>query len=285
MVMTVISLFLIAGLIVGAYLLGRRQGNPEPVSVEETAPGREEADWPTVERGDLATFDEVLQLMAERKLTEARDRLVQAREAQPELPFSDYLLGRLLIATGDPVEGGLLLQKSAKKGEMTGKSLLLSAQSYARMGRQSVVLSRYFEDAILADPLDSDPFFHYGRELRKKGKKVEAVEAMQQASIRASGSAETPIIAVVLTFTRLENDTPDTIAALQKITPEETSDPYALISAAALAALKEEYSKEVTLLTKARELMTPDLFQYFISDQIFETSRSRPEIRPLLERR
>ncbi len=276
---------LVGGLLLGAYALGRKQREAESLAGDFPVSEGVSRAGPSIAPSDLATFDTVLEFLTTGKLAEARHTLVQAREAKPDLPFSEYLLGKILLLSKNAPEGVIHLNSSANRGEMAPESLLELAQAYARVSTRPEVVERYYEQAILADPLNPDPFFYYGQALRKVGQSSKAVEALQRAVLRAKGTSDEPIIAGKLALARLENGDPTIAAELRKPMAEGTMDVPKIFAAAALAAREQDFAQAAELIRQARELAPPEVFRYLLSDQIFEASRGRPEMRDLLNPR
>ncbi len=274
-------LLLGCGLLAGAYLLGASGFGRGQLPSSASKPEMENSDtWPKAAASDIAVFDRALEAMAAGKMKEAREQIEAVRQEQGKLVFSDFLLARSYLRTKELLAALPLLQASIAKGEMVAASLLEIAQTYRQSPQGSGSADQYFHEAMKANPLEPYAFYYYGEALRKEGRSGEAVKLLYQAKLRASRDSERPIIETRYALARIEASDPSVVSELEAT---DSLPGNLLVAAAALAVKNDDYAKAGALLTQARAALSPEMFTYLVTDQIFVMSRDRPELRDLLK--
>jgi tetratricopeptide (TPR) repeat protein len=233
-------------------------------------------------RNAMKMFERGLVLFSEGKLSEAREAFGKTREIDPSFPGIHYQLARVLAAENSNTNAVLLVDKSLRANEEILECYLLKAQLYAREKQIEGALKAYTL-AAQAAPSSVDPFFEWGELLRRIGKRIEAVEKLQQASVRAAGQAEYLVVSCKLLLAQVEAENADWIEnELQPRLAEEEPPVEWLLAGAAHAIQEKNWTRAREYLEAARTRMPQGYFNWYVRDGFFDFHRSNPELSDLL---
>ncbi|MEI8292452.1 MAG: hypothetical protein WCG66_00525 [bacterium] len=231
----------------------------------------------------LVSIESALADYSQGNATEATDKLETVYRKNQTIPSTCYLLALMAIQSGDLKLAKQKVDESILKGEKVSDSLALKAaiemESANRLGAKGmsdpkVAAESLLRSAMAADISNPRPYIELASLLRFQGRNDEARELFKGASRRLNPVEGHTLVDTSLVFLDLR-ETPD---SKLPATLNPDKDIPSLFAAAYVAMRKNDFSTAKVLLTKARERLSPALYEYLVNDPALKTFSKNPQL-------
>ena len=225
-------------------------------------------------------IDSVLLTYSEGKALEAVARLEAVNRKNQTIPSTSYLIALMAIQSGNL---NLALQKvdeSIAKGEKLSDSLALKAAIEMEMGGKGgmgdpkVRAENLLRSAMAADISNPRPYIELASLLRFQGRNDEARQLFQAASVRLNPVEGQALVDTSLSLLNLQQTPDDKLP----VNLDSDKDPRSLVSAAYVAMRKNDFLAVKTLLARARERLSPALYNYLMNDPAIRVFSKNPQM-------
>jgi tetratricopeptide (TPR) repeat protein len=186
----------------------------------------------------------------------------------------------MAIQSGDL---NLALQKvdeSIAKGEKLSDSLALKAAIEMEMGGKGgmgdpkVRAESLLRSAMAADISNPRPYIELASLLRFQGRNDEARQLFQAASVRLNPVEGQALVDTSLSLLHLQQ-TPDDKLPMNL---DSDKDPRSLVSAAYIAMRENDIPAVKALLARARQRLSPALYNYLMNDPAIRVFSKNPQM-------
>ena len=225
-------------------------------------------------------IDSVLLTYSEGNAPEAVARLEAVNRKNQTIPSTSYLIALMAIQSGDL---NLALQKvdeSMAKGEKLSDSLALKAAIEMEMGGKGgmgdpkVRAESLLRSAMAADISNPRPYIELASLLRFQGRNDEARQLFEAASVRLNPVEGQALVDTSLSLLNLQQTPDDKLP----VNLDSDKDPRSLLSAAYVAMRKNDIPTVKTLLARARERLSPALYNYLMNDPAIRVFSKNPQM-------
>jgi tetratricopeptide (TPR) repeat protein len=266
-----IGLSFALGLTIGA----RRNPQPEPspVSTPETFVAASEVEEKAI--------NQALTLIRQNKIPAAFQILDALRAANPRLSSISYLTALAALQGGDfraAAQEIALAQRSTEKASdayalgATLENLQRGSGPEQGADERAQRAESLLRQAIAADQANPAPRLELGLQLRARGENEAALAMISSARLRLH--PVDPAVTVDTTLLLIELEQKPTELLPTDLDPDKNT--ASLLGAAYVAMRQEDYASIIRLLKKARERLTPELYNHLIADPVFAPYRARP---------
>ena len=225
-------------------------------------------------------IDSVFLTYSEGNAPEAVARLEAVNRKNQTIPSTSYLIALMAIQSGDL---NLALQKvdeSIAKGEKLSDSLALKAAIEMEMGGKGgmgdpkVRAENLLRSAMAADISNPRPYIELASLLRFQGRNDEARQLFQAASVRLNPVEGQALVDTSLSLLNLQQTPDDKLP----VNLDSDKDPRSLVSAAYIAMRKNDIPAVKSLLARARERLSPALYNYLMNDPAIRVFSKNPQM-------
>ena len=225
-------------------------------------------------------IDSVFFTYSQGNASEAVARLEGVNRKNQTIPSISYLIALMATQSGDL---NLALQKvdeSIAKGEKLSDSLALKAAIEMEMGGKvgmgdpKVRAESLLRSAMAADISNLRPYIELASLLRFQGRNDEARQLFEAASVRMNPVEGQALVDTSLSLLNLQ-ETPDDKLPVNL---DSDKDPRSLVSAAYIAMRKDDIPAVKSLLARARERLSPALYNYLMNDPAIRVFSKNPQM-------
>lgn len=268
-----LGLFFALGLAIGM----RRENRPEPPPAD-----RPEA-FVAASEAEEKAINQALTLIRQNKVPAAFQILYTLRLTNPRLSSLSYLTAIAALQGGDLPTAALEVAAARRSGEKVSDvdaldATLQSLQSGAGPERgadeQAQRAEALLRQAIVADQANPAPRLQLGLQMRARGEQEAARALLASARLRLHPVDPAVTVDTILLLIELEQKPTELLPT--DLDPEKNT--ASLLGAAYVAMRQEDYASILRLLKKARERLTPELYNYLIADPAFAPYRARPAL-------
>jgi thioredoxin-like negative regulator of GroEL len=227
-----------------------------------------------------ASIESALQAYSKGNAADAVEILSGVYQKNQTIPSTCYLMALTAIQSGNLPLAGEKVDESILKGERLTDSLALKAaiemekSNKGGMGDPKVRAESLLRSAMAADISNPRPYIELASLLRFQGRNDEARQLFEAASVRLNPVEGQTLVDTSLSLLNLQQ-TPD-----NKL-PENwdsDKDQRSLVSAAYVAMRKNDIPTVKTLLAKARERLSPALYNYLMNDPAIRVFFKNPQM-------
>jgi tetratricopeptide (TPR) repeat protein len=227
-----------------------------------------------------ASIDSALQAYSKGNAADAVEILSGVYRKNQTIPSTCYILALTAIQSGNLQLASEKVDESIFKGERLSDSLALKAaiemekSNKGGMGDPKVRAESLLRSAMAADVSNPRPYIELASLLRFQGRNDEARQLFEAASMRLNPVEGQALVDTSLSLLNLQQ-TPD-----NKL-PENLDsdkDPRSLVSAAYVAMRKNDIPTVKVLLAKARERLSPALYDYLMNDPAVRAFSKNPQM-------
>jgi Tfp pilus assembly protein PilF len=196
------------------------------------------------------------------------------------IPSTCYLMALTAIQIGNLTLASEKVDESILKGERLSDSLALKAaiemekSNNGGMGDPKVRAESLLRSAMAADVSNPRPYIELASLLRFQGRNDEARQLFEAASVRLNPVEGQTLVDTSLSLLNLQQTPNDKL-------PENwdsDKDQRSLISAAYVAMRKNDIPAVKALLAKARERLSPALYNYLVNDPAIRVFSKNPQM-------
>ena len=225
-------------------------------------------------------INSVLMTYSEGNAPEAVARLEAVNRKNQTRPSTSYLIALMAIQSGDL---NLALQKvdeSIAKGEKLSDSLALKAAIEMEMGGKGgmgdpkVRAESLLRSAMAADISNPRPYIELASLLRFQGRNDEARQLFEAASVRLNAVEGQALVDTSLSLLNLQQTPDDKLP----VNLDSDKDPRSLVSAAYIAMRQNNIPAVKALLARARERLSPALYNYLMNDPAIRVFSKNPQM-------
>lgn len=227
-----------------------------------------------------ANIESALQAYSNGHADEAVEILAGVYRKNQTIPSTCYLMALTAIQSGNLPLASDKVDESILKGERLSDSLALKAaiemekSSKSGMGDPKVRAESLLRSAMAADISNPRPYIELASLLRFQGRNDEARQLFEAASARLNPVEGQALVETSLSLLNLQqtpnNKLPENL--------DSDKDPSSLVSAAYLAMRKNDVPAVKVLLAKARERLSPALYNYLINDPAIRVFSRNPQM-------
>lgn len=228
-------------------------------------------------------IDSAFEAYSDGKASESTAQLEMVCRKNQTIPSSCYLLALMAIQSGDLKLALQKVDESIAKGEKLSDSLALKAAIEMEMGGKGgmgdpkVRAETLLRSAIAADISNARPYIELASLLRFQGRNEEARKLFQGAALRLNPVEGHSLVNTSLALLDLQQLPDDKLPS--NLNPDK--DTPSLISAAYIAMRKSDIPAVKALLAKARERLSPALYNYLINDPAIRFFSKNPQMSEL----
>ena len=228
-------------------------------------------------------IDSAFEAYSDGKASESTAQLEMVYRKNQTIPSSCYLLALMAIQSGDLKLALQKVDESIAKGEKLSDSLALKAAiemergGKGGMGDPKVRAETLLRSAIAADISNARPYIELASLLRFQGRNEEARKLFQGAALRLNPVEGHSLVNTSLALLDLQQLPDDKLPS--NLNPDK--DTPSLISAAYIAMRKSDIPAVKALLAKARERLSPALYNYLINDPAIRFFSKNPQMSEL----
>jgi len=217
------------------------------------------------------------------KASEAVAQLETVYRKNQTIPSTSYLIALMAIQSGDLK---LALQKvddSIGRGEKLSDSYALKAAIEMEMGGKGgmgdprVRAESLLRSAMAADVSNARPYIELASLLRFQGRNEEARKLFEEAALRLNPVEGPSLVNTSLALLDLQQTSDAKLPS--NVNPDK--DTPTLISAAYIAMRRNDIPAVRALLAKARERLSPALYNYLMNDPAIRAFSKNPQISEL----
>jgi tetratricopeptide (TPR) repeat protein len=225
-------------------------------------------------------IDSAFEAYSDGKASESTAQLEMVYRKNQTIPSSCYLLALMAIQSGDLKLALQKVDESIAKGEKLSDSLALKAAIEMEMGGKGgmgdpkVRAETLLRSAIAADISNARPYIELASLLRFQGRNEEARKLFQGAALRLNPVEGHSLVNTSLALLDLQQLPDDKLPS--NLNPDK--DTPSLISAAYIAMRKSDIPAVKALLVKARERLSPALYNYLINDPAIRFFSKNPQM-------
>jgi tetratricopeptide (TPR) repeat protein len=227
-----------------------------------------------------ASIDSALKAYNKGNAADAVEILSGVYRKNQTIPSTCYLMALNAIQSGNLQLASEKVDESIFRGERLSDSLALKAaiemekSNKGGMGDPKVRAESLLRSAMAADVSNPRPYIELASLLRFQGRNDEARQLFEAASMRLNPVEGQALVDTSLSLLNLQQ-TPD-----NKL-PENLDsdkDPRSLVSAAYVAMRKNDIPTVKVLLAKARERLSPALYDYLMNDPAIRAFSKNPQM-------
>lgn len=227
-----------------------------------------------------ASIDSALQAYSKGNAADAVEILSGVYRKNQTIPSTCYLMALTAIQSGNLQIASEKVDESILKGERLSDSLALKAaiemekSNKGGMGDPKVRAESLLRSAMAADVSNPRPYIELASLLRFQGRNDEARQLFEAASMRLNPVEGQALVDTSLSLLNLQQ-TPDNKLP-ENLDPDK--DPRSLVSAAYVAMRKNDIPAVKALLAKARERLSPALYNYLMNDPAVRAFSKNPQM-------
>ena len=227
-----------------------------------------------------ASIDSALQAYSKGNAADAVEILSGVYRKNQTIPSTCYLMALTAIQSGNLQIASEKVDESIFKGERLSDSLALKAaiemekSNKGGMGDPKVRAESLLRSAMAADVSNPRPYIELASLLRFQGRNDEARQLFEAASMRLNPVEGQALVDTSLSLLSLQQ-TPDNKLP-ENLDPDK--DPRSLVSAAYVAMRKNDIPALKALLSKARERLSPALYNYLMNDPAVRAFSKNPQM-------
>jgi tetratricopeptide (TPR) repeat protein len=227
-----------------------------------------------------ATIESALQAYSKGNAADAVEILSGVYRKNQVIPSTCYLMALTAIQSGNLPLASEKVDESILKGERLSDSLALKAaiemekSNKGGMGDPKVRAESLLRSAMAADVSNPRPYIELASLLRFQGRNDEARQLFEAASVRLNPVEGQTLVETSLSLLNLQQTPNDKL-------PENwdsDKDQRSLISAAYVAMRKNDIPAVKALLAKARERLSPALYNYLMNDPAIRVFSKNPQM-------
>ena len=228
-------------------------------------------------------IDSAFEAYSDGKASESTAQLKMVYRKNQTIPSSCYLLALMAIQSGDLKLALEKVDESIAKGEKLSDSLALKAAIEMEMGGKrgmgdpKVRAETLLRSAIAADISNARPYIELASLLRFQGRNEEARKLFQDAALRLNPVEGHSLVNTSLALLDLQQLPDDKLPS--NLNPDK--DTPSLFSAAYIAMRKSDIPAVKALLAKARERLSPALYNYLSNDPAIRFFSKNPQMSEL----
>ena len=227
-----------------------------------------------------ATIESALQAYNKGNAADAVEILSGVYRKNQTIPSTCYLMALTAIQSGNLTLASEKVDESILKGERLSDSLALKAaiemekSSKGGMGDPKVRAESLLRSAMAADVSNPRPYIELASLLRFQGRNDEARQLFEAAILRLNPVEGQALVETSLSLLNLQQIPNDKL-------PENwdsDKDQRSLISAAYVAMRKNDIPAVKALLAKARDRLSPALYDYLMNDPAMRVFSKNPQM-------
>ncbi len=227
-----------------------------------------------------ATIESALKSYSNGHADEAVENLAGVYRKNQTIPSICYLMALTAIQSGNLPLAGEKVDESILKGERLSDSLALKAaiemekSNNGGMGDPKVRAESLLRSAMAADISNPRPYIELASLLRFQGRNDEARKLFEAASVRLNPVEGQALVETSLSLLNLQQTPNDKLPE----NLDSDKDPISLVSAAYVAMRKNDLPVVKALLAKARERLSPALYNYLMNDPAIRVFSKNPQM-------
>lgn len=227
-----------------------------------------------------ASIDSALQAYSKGNAADAVNVLAEVYRKNQTIPSTCYLLALTAIQSGNLQLASEKVDESILKGERLSDSLALKAaiemekSTKGGMGDPKVRAESLLRSAMAADVSNPRPYIELASLLRFQGRNDEARKLFEAASMRLNPVEGQALVDTSLSFLNLQQTPTDKLP----VNFDSDKDTCSLLSAAYVAMRKNDIPAVKALLSKARERLSPTLYDYLMNDPAIKSFSKNPQM-------
>jgi Tfp pilus assembly protein PilF len=227
-----------------------------------------------------AAIESALQAYSKGHADDAVEILAGVYRKNQTIPSTCYLMALTAIQSGNLPLASDRVDESILKGERLSDSLALKAaiemekSNKDGMGDPKVRAESLLRSAMAADVSNPRPYIELASLLRFQGRNDEARQLFEAASVRLNPVEGQALVETSLSLLNLQQTPNDKLPE----NLDSDKDPNSLVSAAYIAMRKNDVPAVKTLLAKARERLSPALYNYLINDPAVRVFSRNPQM-------
>jgi len=227
-----------------------------------------------------ATIESAIKSYNKGHADEAVEILAGVYRKNQTIPSICYLMALTAIQSGNLPLAGEKVDESILKGERLSDSLALKAaiemekSNNGGMGDPKVRAESLLRSAMAADVSNPRPYIELASLLRFQGRNDEARKLFEAASVRLNPVEGQALVETSLSLLNLQQTPNDKLPE----NLDSDKDPISLVSAAYVAMRKNDVPVVKTLLAKARDRLSPALYNYLMNDPAIRVFSKNPQL-------
>lgn len=227
-----------------------------------------------------ASIDSALKAYSKGNAADAVEILSGVYRKNQTIPSTCYLMALTAIQSGNLQLASEKVDESIFKGERLSDSLALKAaiemekSNKGGMGDPKVRAESLLRSAMAADISNPRPYIELASLLRFQGRNDEARQFFEAASMRLNPVEGQALVDTSLSLLNLQQTPDDKLPV--NLDPDK--DPRSLVSAAYVAMRKNDIPAVKALLAKARERLSPALYDYLMNDPAIRAFSKNPQM-------
>lgn len=227
-----------------------------------------------------ASIDSALKAYSKGNAADAVEILSGVYRKNQTIPSTCYLMALTAIQSGNLQLASEKVDESIFKGERLSDSLALKAaiemekSNKGGMGDPKVRAESLLRSAMAADVSNPRPYIELASLLRFQGRNDEARQLFEAASMRLNPVEGQALVDTSLSLLNLQQTPDDKLPV--NLDPDK--DSRSLVSAAYVAMRKNDIPAVKALLAKARERLSPALYDYLMNDPAIRAFSKNPQM-------
>ena len=226
------------------------------------------------------TIESALQAYSKGNAADAVEILSGVYRKNQTIPSTCYLMALTAIQSGNLALASEKVDESILKGERLSDSLALKAAvemekpNEGGMGDPKVRAESLLRSAMAADISNPRPYIELASLLRFQGRNDEARQLFEAASVRLNPVEGQALVETSLSLLNLQQTPNDKL-------PDDwdsDKDPRSLVSAAYVAKRKNDIPAVKASLAKAKERLSPALYNYLMNDPAIRVFSKNPQM-------
>ena len=227
-----------------------------------------------------ASIDSALKAYSKGNAADAVEILSGIYRKDQTIPSTCYLMALTAIQSGNLQLASEKVDESIFKGERLSDALALKAaiemekSNKGGMGDPKVRAESLLRSAMAADVSNPRPYIELASLLRFQGRNDEARQLFEAASMRLNPVEGQALVDTSLSLLNLQQTPDDKLP----VNLDSDKDTPSLVSAAYVAMRKNEIPAVKVLLAKARERLSPALYDYLMNDPAIRAFSKNPQM-------
>jgi tetratricopeptide (TPR) repeat protein len=227
-----------------------------------------------------ASIDSALLAYSKGNASDAVEILSGVYRKNQTIPSTCYLMALTAIQSGNLQLASEKVHESILKAERLSDSLALKAaiemekSTKGGMGDPKVRAESLLRSAMAADVSNPRPYIELASLLRFQGRNDEARQLFEAASMRLNPVEGQTLVDTSLSLLNLQQTPNDKLPE----NLDSDKDPRSLVSAAYVAMRKNDIPAVKALLAKARERLSPPLYDYLMNDPAIRVFSKNPQM-------
>jgi tetratricopeptide (TPR) repeat protein len=227
-----------------------------------------------------ASIDSALKAYNKGNAADAVEILSGVYRKNQTIPSTCYLMALTAIQSGNLQIASEKVDESIFKGERLSDSLALKAaiemekSNKGGMGDPKVRAESLLRSAMAADVSNPRPYIELASLLRFQGRNDEARQLFEAASVRLNPVEGQALVDTSLSLLNLQQTPDDKLP----VNLDSDKDPRSLVSAAYAAMRKNDIPAVKALLAKARDRLSPPLYDYLMNDPAIRVFSKNPQM-------